>query len=278
MDKRLSFKKISDSPLLAGVELGGTKCIAVLAHGSKIIQRHTIATDYPELDSLPCTAHPDRSMVPRPRLRCDRHRQLRALGPRSQHPRFWPYHANDQSRMVGCAGVLSADRRSQPACRHHHGRHRSCVGRRRMGRVPGAAYIYLNRHRCWRRDHYRWRSASRRHTYRSGPCSRISTRDRRIFAGVCAFHGDCLEGLVSGPAIAARTAQDFNTLRDDDPVWATVAAEIAELIAMLILTLAPHRIVIGGGVPQRRPALIPAIRTRTAMLLDGYQATYMRML
>lgn len=91
-----------------------------------------------------------------------------------------------------------------------------------------------------------------------------------VFRGVCPIHGDCLEGLASGPAIAARAEQPADELCSDDPVWALVAGEIGDLMASLILTLAPHRIVIGGGVGQGQPALLPLIRASTAHLLGGY--------
>ena len=90
------------------------------------------------------------------------------------------------------------------------------------------------------------------------------------FGGVCPIHADCLEGLAAGPAIAARTGQPADTLAPDHPVWTRVAGEIAGLLGALILTLAPHRIVIGGGVGQGQPALLPLIRRATAYELGGY--------
>lgn len=92
------------------------------------------------------------------------------------------------------------------------------------------------------------------------------------FAGVCPFHGDCLEGLASGPAIAARTGIAGADIGDDHAVWATVANELAEAMATLMLTLSPQRILIGGGVFQQRQQLFARIRTRTADLLAGYVA------
>jgi fructokinase len=94
------------------------------------------------------------------------------------------------------------------------------------------------------------------------------------FAGVCPFHGDCLEGLVAGPALAARTGLASDAIPDDHPVWAAVAAEIAEAVTGLILTLAPQRIVVGGGITMKRRALLPMIVVRTAALLGGYLPSY----
>ncbi|KRB86455.1 fructokinase [Sphingomonas sp. Root710] len=92
------------------------------------------------------------------------------------------------------------------------------------------------------------------------------------FAGVCPFHGDCLEGLAAGPAIGARTGMAGADVGDDHPVWALVVDELAEAMAMLMLTLSPRRILIGGGVFQHRQPLLDRIRARTADLLGGYVA------
>lgn len=99
---------------------------------------------------------------------------------------------------------------------------------------------------------------------------RVRRRIGDSFAGICPVHGDCLEGLASGPAIAARTGQSADQLSVMHPIWADVAREIAEAIASLILTLAPHRIVIGGGVGHGQPILLPLIRQATAQLLGDY--------
>jgi fructokinase len=90
------------------------------------------------------------------------------------------------------------------------------------------------------------------------------------FPGSCPFHGDCLEGIASGSAIAARTDGKGKDVPDDDPVWPFVIDAIAEGCATLFLTLASERIVLGGGVTNSRPFLVDAVATRCAELLDGY--------
>ncbi len=92
------------------------------------------------------------------------------------------------------------------------------------------------------------------------------------FAGVCPFHGDCLEGLASGPAVAARAGAPAETLDDTHPVWPVVAGQLGELAASLILTLSPQRILIGGGVGMGRPVLLPMIRAAALASLGGYVA------
>ena len=90
------------------------------------------------------------------------------------------------------------------------------------------------------------------------------------FPGICPFHGDCLEGLASGPAIAARAGRPAHDMPPDDPLWASVADEIAEVMHMLILTLSPQRIVIGGGVGHGQAHLLPKIRVATSAKLAAY--------
>jgi fructokinase len=99
-------------------------------------------------------------------------------------------------------------------------------------------------------------------------------RMRRVagdgFAGVCPFHGDCLEGLVSGPALSARAGKPSSEIGDDDPLWANVAADLAEATTTLIFTLSPQRIIFGGGVIDRRPFLMDLLRAGVAERLGGY--------
>ncbi len=93
------------------------------------------------------------------------------------------------------------------------------------------------------------------------------------FPGICPFHGDCAEGLASGPAISARARRDVAELADDDPVWAHVAHALAQLCQTLVLTTGPRRIFLGGGVMVRQPQLFAMIRERLQRSLNGYIGT-----
>ena len=89
------------------------------------------------------------------------------------------------------------------------------------------------------------------------------------FKGNCPFHGDCLEGLASGPAILARYGAALDTLPESHPAFRVLADYLGQLTATLILLLAPQRILFGGGVMQQH-YLFPLLRDTTAVLLNGY--------
>ena len=89
------------------------------------------------------------------------------------------------------------------------------------------------------------------------------------FPGACPFHGDCWEGLASGPAIEARWGCEGQRLPPDHPAWPLEARYLAFGVANLVYSLSPQRLVMGGGV-MRQAALFPAIRQRVLALLNGY--------
>jgi fructokinase len=89
------------------------------------------------------------------------------------------------------------------------------------------------------------------------------------FAGICPHHGDCLEGLASGPAILARWGKSLSDLPADHPAHAIVADYVAQACHTLFATVAVGEIVIGGGVANT-PGLVERIAERTRMLDAGY--------
>ncbi len=92
----------------------------------------------------------------------------------------------------------------------------------------------------------------------------VPRRPRDAFGGVCPFHGDCLEGMASGPAIAARFGRRAEELEGDEVAAAAevVAFYLASALRGIVFTLAPERIVLGGGLSQV-PGLV--VRTRRAL-------------
>jgi fructokinase len=89
------------------------------------------------------------------------------------------------------------------------------------------------------------------------------------YAGACPYHGDCLEGLASGPAIEGRWGVPGLNLAPDHAAWILEARYLALGIANFICTLSPERILIGGGV-MRQSQLYEMVRRNVERILAGY--------
>lgn len=89
------------------------------------------------------------------------------------------------------------------------------------------------------------------------------------FEGICPFHGDCLEGLASGPAIKARWGCSLSELPADHQAHHIVAWYLAQMVTTLQSILEPERIILGGGVMQTI-GLIERVRLEAEMLGSGY--------
>lgn len=89
------------------------------------------------------------------------------------------------------------------------------------------------------------------------------------FAGICPFHGDCAEGLASGPAIHARWGMNLDELPADHPGRAIIAEYLGQLAATLALVASPRRIVMGGGVLADATLLV-RVRAAMSAYLRGY--------
>lgn len=90
-----------------------------------------------------------------------------------------------------------------------------------------------------------------------------------LYPGRCPYHGDCLEGLATGPAMEDRWGRPPETLPPDHEAWELEARYLAHGLANLILVLSPERIVVGGGVMRSRH-LFPRLRRKVDELLGGY--------
>jgi fructokinase len=97
--------------------------------------------------------------------------------------------------------------------------------------------------------------------------SRLSGDD---WPGSCPFHGDCVEGLASGSALKARFGDELDNLKPDDPAWETVAWTLAQLCHAIVCAAAPRRIAMGGGVIDHQPHLLGKIQAKLVESLGGY--------
>jgi fructokinase len=261
---------VDDARRFAGVELGGTKAIAVLAQGREIVEQATWPTGLPG-DTLPRIAE---------RLR-EWHRSgpLAALGIAS----FGPLQLDPSAADYGCIPVtpkpgwssapvarlltdglncpwtIDTDVNGAALAEYFWGAGVGCdsLCYLTIGTGVGGGLVIGGRavHGAMHPEigHLRLRRAP------GDP-----------FAGACAFHGDCIEGLISGPALAQRFGCEPAAVADGDPRWADVASDLAELAAAILLTTSANRILVGGGVGIARAFLLERAREVLVERIGGY--------
>jgi len=89
------------------------------------------------------------------------------------------------------------------------------------------------------------------------------------YPGRCPFHGDCLEGVASGPAIIERWGASLSDLPAGHVAINLEAEYLSHLALTLILGHMPERIIFGGGV-MKAPGLMEQVRRETKALLGDY--------
>jgi fructokinase len=101
----------------------------------------------------------------------------------------------------------------------------------------------------------------------------VPRRPGDTYPGGCPYHGDCLEGMAAGGAIAARFGRPAEQLDGADLKQAVEweAGYLAAGLRTIVYTLFPERVVIGGSVPQL-PGLFPLVRSTLLQMLAGYGA------
>ena len=89
------------------------------------------------------------------------------------------------------------------------------------------------------------------------------------FQGVCRIHGDCWEGLASGPSMKARWGVAPLELPESHEAWEKEAELLAEGIVSIIANHSPDRIILGGGVMKQKH-LFPIIRDKVSLIWNNY--------
>ncbi len=92
------------------------------------------------------------------------------------------------------------------------------------------------------------------------------------FPGACPVHGDCWEGLASGPAMTERWGAPPEELPEDHPAWTLEAEYLALGILSIVLVTSPERVIVGGGVMEHQP-LYGMVQQRLSELVAGYLDT-----
>lgn len=100
----------------------------------------------------------------------------------------------------------------------------------------------------------------------------MPVRPDDTYGGKCPYHGTCLEGLASGPAIEARWGAPAKELADRAEVWDLEAYYIACALTNYIMILSPQKIILGGGV-MHQTQLMSRIRAYVKEMVGGYLVT-----
>jgi fructokinase len=79
-----------------------------------------------------------------------------------------------------------------------------------------------------------------------------------------------VEGLISGPALAARAGLAGEALDEMHPIWNQFVHVLARLVHTIVLTAAPERVALGGGVLATRPGLVARVDAAVRDGLAGY--------
>lgn len=262
----------AESPLFAGAELGGTKCVAILARGpDDIVAREQVPTDQPDITLQTIeqvlaawqSAHGFAALG------------IASFGPLDLDPASQGYGRITSTPKPGWAGSQVLERLSQAAgvpaaidtdvngaalaeMRWGSGRGMADFAYITVGTGVGVGLI-----------------ANGQPTRGFAHCELGHIRPQRLagddWPGYCPFHGDCIEGLISGPALRARLGgRDVTQLAPDDPVWEPVAWVLAQLCHVIVCAAAPKAIAIGGGVVDANPHLLERIEAMLVASLNGY--------
>lgn len=91
------------------------------------------------------------------------------------------------------------------------------------------------------------------------------------YEGICAYHGDCLEGLAAGPAIEGRYGISAKELPEDHEAWDIQAHYLAHAALSYTMILRPACIIFGGGV-MSQSHLFDKVHQKFEEILSGYLA------
>jgi fructokinase len=257
--------------IYAGVELGGTKCIAILARGmGNVLARQTVATTSPDetLGQIEAILTGWKSSHGFDAL------GIASFGPIDVDPRSPSYGL---MRSTTKPGWLQTDiaRRLQRA---------TGVPTDLDTDVNGAAFAEM-RWGCGRGlEDFAYVTvgtgvgvglivngkATRGFAHSELGHIRVARLPGDQWPGSCSFHGDCVEGLASGSSLKARFGEGVDVLGPEHDVWEPVTWTLAQLCHAIVCAAAPGRIAFGGGVMARQPHLLAKIEARLIDSLNGF--------
>jgi len=263
---------MTDEHLIAGVELGGTKAIAVLARGRTILDSIKVPTTSPT-ETLGALSHRIAAWNGSEAISALGVASFGPIGVDSSRPDYGRMLATPKvgwsgvdvlaglSAHLDCPSAIDTDVNAAALAEHRWGAGQGlnsfCYLTIGTG-VGGAVLI----------------DGSPVHGALHPEIGHLRLRRAEAdpFGGVCPFHHDCIEGLVSGPALEARFGGKPTQVNDDDPRWSPVVHDFVELVCSIVLTTSAQRILIGGGVGMGRPFLLQHVRDGVVERLRPYLA------
>jgi fructokinase len=262
---------VTADPIYAGVELGGTKCVAILACGpGDIIERETVPTTSPDetLGAL-------EQILSGWRQRASLGLGIASFGPLDLDELSHGYGSITSTPKPGWRGTPVLERLRRAAG----------VPTALDTDVNGAALAEIRWGSGQGLDDFAYVTVGTgvgvglivngKPTRGFAHCELGHIRVPRLFGddftGSCPYHGDCVEGLAAGPSIDARIGADRSkAIPPDDPLWESVAWALAQLCHAIVCAAAPRAIAVGGGVADNHPHLLGRIDDMLVDSLNGY--------
>jgi len=260
------------SPLFAGVELGGTKCVCTLAYGpDAIVDQRTVPTTTPS-ETLPaiCAILSDWG-----RVHGFAAIGIASFGPLDLDPgsdRYGRITSTNKPGWPGAdvRGILSAlfsvpvgfdtdvNGAALAEIRWGSGQGLSDFAYVTVGTGVGVGLIVHGR-------------PTRGIGHSELGHIRVPRLADDQAKSACSYHDDCVEGLASGPALLGRLeGRSPSDLSPDDPVWDPIVHTLAAMCHALVCATGPYRIAMGGGVVSGQPHLLDRINAALIDSLAGY--------
>lgn len=259
-------------PLFAGVELGGTKCVATLASGPQaVVEQVTVPTTTPD-ETLPAILETLR--------RWHGEQGFAGLGVAS----FGPIDLDPASPRYG--QVLATNKPGWPGA--------DVLGRLAQPfdvpagfdtDVNGAALAEIAWGCAQGLDDFAYVTVgtgvgvglivhgrpSRGIGHSELGHIRVPRLAGDMHPSACRYHDDCVEGLAAGPALVSRLAgRPIAELSAEDLIWDPIVHTLAAMCHALVCGTGPRRIAIGGGVVSGQPHLLARIEQALLDSLNGY--------
>lgn len=255
------------APLIAGLELGGTKCVALLASDpADIREQRTIPTTDPETTLAAIEAVLDG-------WRFDA-LGIASFGPLEldpARPNFGALTATTKPGWTGADLYQRLERRYARPLAIQTDVNGAAMAEARWGAARGLrAHAYITVGTGVGVGLVSGGKPVQGVTHAEAGHMRVPRAPGDSYAGWCRFHGDCIEGLISGPALAERFGRPGDELPDDAPEWTLFVHDLVGLLHNLVVGFAPERIAIGGGVVAARAYLFELLRGRLAKSIGGY--------